>query len=331
MAQIPKGMLVKGPYKPICRGLCHLLFDYCKSQQNLTTWVCQTSPRSLSPTSLHSLVALQKVTHHIPLVQLGWSNDGEDGFWRTSRLFHQRLFLKDLGPPKNDMFFFWPRPWHEEWVPMNGLLIFVIIVLWVNTLQFLGSKWSMTPKATFSWREEVLFDCFFLSHFHGKRTVWWILSTIAAWLADMSHSFFLKIFVLRMLRILRHARLYLEHFPQFSVSVGQDNLTDFRIFVLPKASHVFVFQQKTPNKKPKQSNQHYPKITKLRLPTTEKSTTTKPATKSPFFWFHPLFLRFPNTFLSNFQGFFAGWKSEPLGVDGWLKIFHLWDIRNERN
>ena len=196
--------------------------------------------------------------------------------------FPPETFPEGLRPPEKWHVFFWPRPWHEEWVPMNGLLIFVIIVLWVNTLQFLGSKWSMTPKATFSWREEVLFDCFFLSHFHGKRTVWWILSTIAAWLADMSHSFFLKIFVLRMLRILRHARLYLEHFPQFSVSVGQDNLTDFRIFVLPKASHVFVFQQKTPNKKPKQSNQHYPKITKLRLPTTEKSTQQNPQQKSFF-------------------------------------------------
>ena len=29
MAQIPKGRLVKGPHKPICRHLCHLLFNYC--------------------------------------------------------------------------------------------------------------------------------------------------------------------------------------------------------------------------------------------------------------------------------------------------------------
>ena len=32
MAQIQKGRLVKGPYKPICRDcaiMCHLLFKYC--------------------------------------------------------------------------------------------------------------------------------------------------------------------------------------------------------------------------------------------------------------------------------------------------------------
>ena len=33
MAQIPKGRSVKGPYKSICRHLCHLLFRYCISFQ----------------------------------------------------------------------------------------------------------------------------------------------------------------------------------------------------------------------------------------------------------------------------------------------------------
>lgn len=64
--------------------------------------------------------------------------------------FSTRDFPEGLRPPKNDMFLFWPRHWHEEWVliwlerqitPMNGLLIFIITALWVNTLQFLGSKW----------------------------------------------------------------------------------------------------------------------------------------------------------------------------------------------
>lgn len=102
--------------------------------------------------------------------------------------FPPETCLKDLGPPKNDMFLFWPRHWHEEWVliwlerqitPMNGLFIFVITVLWVNTLQFLGWKWSMNVFVM--WELKMLLGT-------GPFD--------ASWLADLSHSFFVKIFVL---------------------------------------------------------------------------------------------------------------------------------------
>ena len=41
MARIPKGRLVNGPYKPICRHLCHLLFNHCNITKEMgreTIW-----------------------------------------------------------------------------------------------------------------------------------------------------------------------------------------------------------------------------------------------------------------------------------------------------
>lgn len=168
---------------------------------NFPPWHC--------PTSLHWLVALQKVTHHIPLVQLGWSNDGEDGFWRTSRLFHRDL-SEGLRPRKITGFYVDPDldMKNEYCTPMNGLLIFVITVLWVNTLQFLGSKWSMTPKATFSWREKVFFDCFFCHIFTGK-------GPFDEFCPRLDPGGFLWRFsFLLMPGMLRHDRLYFQHVPK---------------------------------------------------------------------------------------------------------------------
>ena len=48
--QIPKGRLVEGPYQPICRHLCHVLFNYCTPPPKLTelagkwTWIEDVFP-----------------------------------------------------------------------------------------------------------------------------------------------------------------------------------------------------------------------------------------------------------------------------------------------
>ena len=59
----------------------------------------------------------------------------------------------------------------------------------------------------------------------------------------------MKIFVLRMPRMLRHDRLYFQYLPKDVQFLGWDfdldNLIEFRIFVLPKTSHVLVLKKGT--------------------------------------------------------------------------------------
>lgn len=146
-------------------------------------------PLGCSPTSLHWLVALKSDSPHPPCATRmeQWRRR-----WILKDLttFPPETFLKDLGPPKNDMFLFWPRYCHEEWVA----------VLWVDTLQFLGSTWSMTPKAILvMWELKVLLGA-------GPFD--------ASWLADLSHSFFVKIFVLANPRNVETSQAVLPTFPK---------------------------------------------------------------------------------------------------------------------